>query len=155
LTGTTECCQYAYRQHRVKHSDKDADMTEPAAGESLERLEVRYRDLARRLADVGFVSDGTLLSRTTMCGRPGCRCRANPPERHGPYWQWTRKVAGKTVGRRLSAEEAALYEKWIANGRRLEAIVAEMRAVSREAAELLLARLRSGQVPQGGASGSR
>lgn len=30
-------------------------------------------------------------------GTPGCRCKADPPQLHGPYWQWTRKVAGKTV----------------------------------------------------------
>ena len=112
-------------------------------GESLDDLEARYRNLAGRLADIGFVSDGTLLSRTTLCGRPGCRCRADPPQRHGPYWQWTRKVAGKTIGKRLSAEQAALYAGWIANGRRLEDIVAEMRAVSEQAAERLLAVISS------------
>ena len=125
-------------------------MNEVAAGESLEHLDRRYRDLARTLVDIGFVSDGTLLQRTTLCGRPGCRCRAQPPQRHGPYWQWTRKVAGKTVGRRLSAEEAGLYEEWIANGRRLEAIVAKMRAISREAAEVILASVKSARTPGGG-----
>ena len=114
-------------------------MSVPPDGESLDYLEARYRTLAGGLAEIGFVSDGTLLSRTTLCGRPGCRCRADPPQRHGPYWQWTRKVAGKTVGKRLKPEQAALYAGWIANGRRLEAILAEMRAVSRQAAELLLA----------------
>jgi len=34
-----------------------------------------------------------------------------------PYWQWTAKVDGKTVTRRLTAREAALYQEWIGNDR--------------------------------------
>ena len=128
-------------------------MSDPRGEKTLGDLESRYRTLAGGLADIGFVSDGTLLSRTTLCGRPGCRCRANPPQRHGPYWQWTRKLAGKTVGKRLSAEQAALYTGWIANGRRLEAVVAEMRAISRQAAELLLAAIKSEQTAKRDAKG--
>jgi len=128
-------------------------VSDPRGEKTLGDLESRYRTLAGGLADIGFVSDGTLLSRTTLCGRPGCRCRANPPQRHGPYWQWTRKLAGKTVGKRLSAEQAALYTGWIANGRRLEAVVAEMRAISRQAAELLLAATKSEQTAKRDAKG--
>ena len=127
-------------------TQKDMDVGDPMAGQSLEGLARRYRDLARQVVGIGFVSDGTLLQRTTLCGRPGCACRAQPPQRHGPYWQWTRKVTGKTVGKRLNAAEAALYQEWIANGRRLEAIVAEMRAISRQAIDLRLARARSAEI---------
>jgi len=72
------------------------------------------------------------------CGKPGCRCHADPPQLQGPYWQWTRAVRGKTVTRRLSEDQARIYREWIANRRRLLAIVAEMEEVSRQAAELLL-----------------
>jgi len=53
------------------------------------------------------------------CGKAGCRCQATPPELHGPYYQWTRKVASKTVGRWLSPEQAADYQVFIENHRRL------------------------------------
>jgi len=53
------------------------------------------------------------------CGKPGCRCQADPPPLHGPYWQWTRVVAGKTVTRRPTEPQARLYQEWIANRRRL------------------------------------
>jgi hypothetical protein len=44
-----------------------------------------------------------------------------PPQAHGPYNQWTAKVNGKTVTRRLTETEAAHYREWIAiaNDRRL------------------------------------
>src|SRR2546425_8312422 len=104
----------------------------------LARYEQRYRRLTAQLTEIGFVSDGTLLQRYTTCGKPNCRCRADPPQRHGPYWDWTRKVAGKTISRRLSDAEADLYRTWIANDRRLEAITTEMRGISRKAADLII-----------------
>jgi len=48
---------------------------------------------------------GTLTVRAYACGKPGCRCHADPPRLHGPYAEWTRKIAGKTVTRRLTPAE--------------------------------------------------
>jgi len=98
----------------------------------------RYQDLARQLADVGLVHGGSLLRRYTRCANPSCRCRADPPSLHGPYWQWTAKVAGKTVTRRLTGTEAALYADWIANDRQLRRLVAEMRQAAAGAIQLIL-----------------
>ncbi|MGH9062564.1 MAG: DUF6788 family protein [Acidimicrobiales bacterium] len=99
----------------------------------------RYRDLARSLAEIGFIASGSVTRRLTHCNRAGCRCGADPPRLHGPYYQWTAKVAGKTVTRRLSETEAALYAEWIANDRRLRRIVDDMRKVADEARQLILA----------------
>jgi len=104
----------------------------------LEDYQARYRSLVAELAELGFISAGSLVSRETSCGKPGCRCQADPPRRHGPYYQWSRAVNGKTVSRRLGEAQAQLYRSWIANRRRLEAIVAEMEEVSAAAGEILL-----------------
>ncbi|MCJ7756277.1 MAG: hypothetical protein MUP13_17080 [Thermoanaerobaculales bacterium] len=112
-------------------------MTDP-----LERHERAYRALARELADelatIGFISQGSVVSRYTSCGKQGCRCQGDPPQRHGPYYQWSRAVAGKTVSRRLTHAEAELYRDWIANRRRLEGIIAQMEQTSAAATDLLL-----------------
>jgi hypothetical protein len=62
-----------------------------------------------------------------------------PPRLHGPYWQWTAKIAGRTVTRRLSKAQAARYREWIANDRQLRRIVAQMREVAAQAREIILA----------------
>ncbi|MDQ6784754.1 MAG: hypothetical protein M3063_15225 [Actinomycetota bacterium] len=110
--------------------------------------ERKYRALAAELAGLGFISPGSLVVRQTSCGKPGCRCQADPPRRHGPYHQWSRAVAGKTISRRLDEREAALYREWIANRRRLEAIVAEMEQISASAGEILLRRATKPEPPQ-------
>ncbi|MDQ3575658.1 MAG: hypothetical protein M3378_08450 [Actinomycetota bacterium] len=104
----------------------------------LERYQRQYQNLQAQLGEIGFISSGSIVCRHTSCGKPGCRCQADPPQLHGPYWQWTRKVGGRTITRRLDEAEAELYREWIANGRRLAAIVAQMEKVSGDAAQLLL-----------------
>jgi hypothetical protein len=72
------------------------------------------------------------------CGKPGCACQATPPALHGPYYQWTRKVHGKTVTVRLNPAQARLMTGWIANGRRLDRLVARLEAVSRRVTDRVL-----------------
>ena len=106
----------------------------------LQRLSRDYQQLKAQLAEVGFICEGSVSELYTSCGNPNCRC-ADPAQRHGPYWQLTWKHAGKTVTRRLSAEEAQLYRQWIANRRQLAAIIEQMQGLSRKAGEYMLAEL--------------
>lgn len=103
----------------------------------LEELQRRQRELARQILDLGFVQQGSVVRRHTYCRTPGCRCHADPPQPHGPYWQWTRYDSGRTITRRLTEPQATLYQEWIANRRRLAAIIAEMEKVCEQAAELM------------------
>lgn len=118
----------------------------------LQRHQRKYRaladELAAELATIGFISPGSVVSRYTCCGKPGCRCQGDPPQRHGPYYQWSRAVAGKTVSRRLDEREADLYRHWIANRRRLEQIIAKMEQTSAAAAELLLGQTDTPRPPR-------
>ena len=86
--------------------------------------------IAGELADVGFVLPGTLTERLTRCGRANCHCHADPPQLHGPYHQWTRKVRGKTVTRILTDDQLADYQNWFDNQRRLRALIAELETLS-------------------------
>ena len=61
-----------------------------------------YRELAAELATIGLIHSGSVTRRYTRCATPGCKCHADPPQPHGPYYQWTAKINGKTVTRRLS-----------------------------------------------------
>ena len=104
----------------------------------LEHYEDQYRALLGELAGLGFVSPGSVALRETSCGKPGCKCMADPPRRHGPYYQWTRKVKGKTVSRQLSPAEAELFQEWITNRRQLQRVTRDLERVSAKAGEILL-----------------
>lgn len=104
----------------------------------LERLRADYQAATTKIAEVGFTCEGSLIERYTTCNNPNCRCK-DPQQRHGPYWQISWKEGGKTVSKLISAEDAALYQQWIANRRRLETALDEMRDLSRQAGEQILA----------------
>ena len=95
----------------------------------------RYREL---LGEIGFIRSGSVAQRFNYCGTPSSHCRADPPQPHGPYWQWTAKVGGKTANRRLSDREAERYLEWIGNDRKFRALIDELREVAEKATNLIL-----------------
>lgn len=105
--------------------------------DGLAEIERRYREAKNRLRDLGFVIAGSVGERYLTCGKTNCRCKADPARRHGPYIEYTRKLAGKTTGRRLTPAQAEQYRAWIANRRTLDQITTEMDELSHQAARLL------------------
>lgn len=99
----------------------------------LARLRAHAYEKAQELADLGFLMRGSILERFSRCGSPGCACHADPPHLHGPYWQWTAKVAGKTVTRNLSGVQVQRYREWMDNAQHLDQIVAELFDISAQA----------------------
>lgn len=102
------------------------------------QVTARYDALRRSLANIGFVCKGSMVRRHMPCGRAGCRCAEGPENWHGPYYQWTRKVKGRTVTVRLTPEQAQLLSGYVQNDRQLRRIVAQMRAISFKMAQAAL-----------------
>ena len=103
----------------------------------IDRLRARYRALQVQVRQLDFIAVGSVIERYTQCGTATCRCHADPPTRHGPYFQYSRKLNGKTLTRRLTAEQANRYRDWIANRRTLDDLIDQMDQLSRQAADLL------------------
>jgi hypothetical protein len=79
----------------------------------------RYQRLRQRLARLGYLSQGSVLDRSTL----------NPP-RSG--YQWTRKVAQKTITVALSRPQYDALKRAVENQRTLRQIVAQMERISRQ-----------------------
>ena len=112
----------------------DNDSVSPTPAQQA-RAEAIAAEITARLAGLAFALPGTVADRKTRCGYPGCRCRADPPQLHGPYHQWTRKKNGKTATRILSDEQLADYGPWFDNHKRLRELIAELEALSLAIAE--------------------
>jgi Family of unknown function (DUF6788) len=95
----------------------------------------QHERLIAEISRLGFVLPGSLTARHTRCSSPGCRCHADPPALHGPYHTWTRKIAGKTVTRQLTNEQAERYAPWFENARRLRALINQLETTSLKATE--------------------
>ena len=90
----------------------------------------RQRRIIAEIAEIAFCLPGSLVARSSRCGKPNCRCHTDPGQLHGPYLSWTRKVNGKTVTRNLSATQADRYRPWFDNARRLRELIHELEALS-------------------------
>jgi len=97
--------------------------------------EKRLTELLSQLAGLGFCLPGSISTRGLRCGNPHCRCKADPPQLHGPYTYWTRKIGGRTVAQLLSAEQTARYQPWIANDRRLRQLVKDLETLATQTAQ--------------------
>ena len=84
------------------------------------------RRISKEISKVGFVLPGTLSERYLTCRSAGCHCHSDPPQLHGPYWYWTRKVRAKTVTKSISREQVEEYQEWFDNEKKLRALVHEL-----------------------------
>jgi hypothetical protein len=80
--------------------------------------EAGYASLRRRLASLGWISEGYVQDRGPGAG--------------GPCYQWTRKVKGKTVSVAPSKEQFEWLRAAIAEWRQLQATLKEMQRLSRQ-----------------------
>lgn len=85
---------------------------------SLAAWKAEYRQLRQSLARIGFISQGSVQQRSVAAsGRSG--------------YQWTRKVAQKTVSVALSQAQFSAMKQAVDNERKLWKIIQEMERVSR------------------------
>lgn len=94
-----------------------------------ERLRRQLQRLAARLGKTRRVLVGTIRPRRIPARRGASR------KLLGPYYQWTFKEAGKTVTVNLSASQVAPFQRAIDQQRRVEELLARMRALSRQLLE--------------------
>jgi Family of unknown function (DUF6788) len=85
---------------------------------------------AELAAAAGPALPGTLTVRSYACGKPGCRCHADPPALHGPYAEWTRKIGGKTVTRRLTPAELADWQPLFDNAKKMRTLLTELQELT-------------------------
>src|SRR5436190_23639294 len=86
---------------------------------TLSLLVGHYERFHKSLAQIGYISQGSVLDRSTL-----------KPNRSG--YQWTRKVAGKTVTVSLSAEQFQSLKQAVENERKLWQTIQRMEKVSRQ-----------------------
>jgi|ERR1700674_438607 len=76
----------------------------------------RARQISDRVAQPRPMRRGSVSERYVKCSKPGCPCAESAEARHGPYFSWTRKIAGRTHSRFLTPEQAEKVRQQIAAG---------------------------------------
>lgn len=111
-------------------------MARPKAVRDPARSKKRLRDIRARIAALEYVCSGTLHERTKICGKPSCACAREGGARHGPYYQWSRRKAGRQDNAVIPPAAARHFRGAISNYRELRRL---LRVWEEESARLILA----------------
>jgi hypothetical protein len=87
------------------------------------RIERQIERIKRDLALLGELRPGSLSTQYNVCGSPGCRCKADPPKKHGPYFQISYTRKGKSSSRFVRKEDLPGVRRQLKNYQRMKTLV--------------------------------
>ncbi len=86
-------------------------------------LERQVDKVKRDLVRLDGLRMGSLSQQYNVCGTPGCRCKATPAEKHGPYYQLSYTRKGKSTTRFIRKPYLAMIKRQLRNYARLRSLV--------------------------------
>jgi len=86
-------------------------------------LERQIEKVKRALVALGDLRPGSLSTQYNVCGTPGCRCKAIPPEKHGPYYQVSYTRKGKSSTKFIKQKDLPAVRKQLKNYERMKLLM--------------------------------
>jgi hypothetical protein len=105
---------------------------------SAESLEKRIQSLKHQISQLGDLRPGALSKQYNICGNPNCRCKADPPVKHGPYYQISFTRHGKSSSQFVREEDLVEVQQQLENYRQLRQLVDEWVTLSAQLSSLRL-----------------
>ncbi len=94
--------------------------------------------IKRELLQLDELRPGSLSRQYNICGSPGCRCKAQPPQKHGPYYHLSYTRKGKGGTRSLNRADLPVIRTQLANYVRLRDLIDRWIDVATELSDLTL-----------------
>ena len=110
---------------------------------SAESLEKRIQSLKHQISQLGDLRPGALSKQYNICGNPNCRCKADPPVKHGPYYQISFTRHGKSSSQFVREEDLVEVQQQLENYRQLRQLVDEWITLSAQLSSLRLREKRT------------
>ena len=93
--------------------------------------------LLHQISELGDFQPGSITSATRRCGSPSCHCAKPKDPGHGPHFQLTQKVDGKTVTQNLPSPAAVhKAENEIGEFRKFQTLTGKLVDVNRKICRL-------------------
>lgn len=86
-------------------------------------LERQIEKVKRDLVALGDLRPGSLSTQYNVCGTPGCRCKATPPEKHGPYYQVSYTRKGKSSSKFVKQKDLPAVRQQLENYARMKLLM--------------------------------
>ena len=101
------------------------------------QIETRIERIKRQIVKLDRIHPGSLSEQYNVCGQPGCRCKAKPPQRHGPYHQVSFSWRGKNTSRFVRKDDLVRVTRELTNYQRLRELTDEWIEASMELARAM------------------
>ena len=88
-------------------------------------IEKRIEKIKQQIAALGDIRPGALSQQYNVCGNPTCRCKADPPVRHGPYYQISFTWKGKSQSQFVRDGDVDRARQQLENYRHLRELIDE------------------------------
>lgn len=93
--------------------------------------------LLRQICELGDFQPGSITGAVRRCGKPGCHCAKPSDPGHGPHFQLTQKIGGKTVTQNLPSQAALRKaESEVAEFRRFQSLTSQLVDINRTVCRL-------------------
>lgn len=109
-------------------------------------LEAQIEKLKQAIVRLGDLRPGKLSQQYNVCGKADCRCKADPPQKHGPYYQLSFTRNGKSSTQFVRKEDLAVVRHQLRNYQRLRELVDRWITLGMELSRLKLPSSRLGGV---------
>jgi hypothetical protein len=86
-------------------------------------LQRQIEKVKANLGKLGDLRPGSLSTQYNVCGSPGCRCKATPPVKHGPYYQVSYSRKGKSSSKFVKKEDLPAVTKQLKNYERMKLLM--------------------------------
>lgn len=106
-------------------------------------LEDRIQSIKHEIAALGDLRPGALSLQYNICGSPSCRCKADPPIKHGPYPQISFTWHGKSTTQFVRDDDVEEVRRQLENYHRLRDLVDEWIGLALELSRLRLRERRN------------
>lgn len=90
----------------------------------------RIKKLQKELSRYDRMMRGSMVKRYHKCGKKNCACHKDSGRLHGPYYYYTKKEKGKTVGNVYKAAEAEMIKPCLKSYKAVTGIVREISKIS-------------------------
>jgi hypothetical protein len=102
-------------------------------------LQREIERIKKELVELGDLRPGSLSKQYNVCGKPGCRCKASPPEKHGPYYQVSYTRKGRSSSKFVRGEQVARVKQQLKNYAKMRSLVDRWIEAGAELSNLCLA----------------
>ena len=86
-------------------------------------LEAQIERIKHDLASLSDLRPGSLSKQYNVCGNPKCRCKEDPPRKHGPYYQLSFTRKGRSRTKFIKKPQLLMVKDQLKNYKKLRTLV--------------------------------